>query len=474
MSTRTFAVPAVAALAAVLAAPVACTPRPATPVAVGRRIAEPPVASQAASPDGTWLAWLSCASRGRAVGGCALLAGLAAGGPAVRVAEPIVPGPGAFAWTGDGTLLAIARRDAGSGAGELVAWRPGADPRTVATGVISFATSPGGDLAFVAGNQAFRSTRGGPPVALPGSTGAFELAVAPAPGHAVAARVRAADGNPELLLWRGDAGAPVRVAREAGPFAFSSDGAWLAVVAGIAPGAGGALLVVPSADGAAAAAPVELARSVGPFQWSSGGARLAWLEAFDARGNAGRLRTARPGEAPVDRGERVGSFEVAPGGAWVAFVRHVTQGGYAAELVLAPAAGETGAGAQTLARDPATFAFSSDGRFLWYRAGCGSTGNGCALFRVAIGEGASASPVQVADGVASFALPPGGGERALVGLVRRDGAGEDLALWDGQRLQPLDSRVAPGSALFLPTGGRRAGWIATAEGRVGLTVADLP
>jgi hypothetical protein len=215
-----------------------------------------------------------------------------------------------------------------------------------------------------------------------------------------------------------------------------------------------------------------MARAVGPFQWGAGSGRLAWLEGFDARGNAGRLASARPGEEPVILGDRVTAFELSPGGDRVAFVRHVTQGGYAANLDLSPAAAAAGS---TVAQDAAAFAFSADGRWLVYRAGCSPAGDACALFRVpATGPGPSGPPERMGDGVTAFAVAPGGGDRVLVSLARRDREGEDLSAWISGRLVPLDARVLPGSATPLPPDGRRAAWIATSAGRAGVVVADLP
>lgn len=454
------------------AALAACTPRPPPPVQAGRRIAEGPAAGLAPSPDGARLAWLgACPEAGKGSPGCRLLVAQAEGGAAIRVADGVAPRPGAFAWTPDGSVVALARRDPGTGSGDLVIWSPGGAPRVLAAGVTSFA-SGAGLVAWSAGGEVEVLAGAGDPVRLAGGTGAFEVAVAPGAGRAVAARARGADGVPRLLLWRGASGTAAVVAADAGPFAFSPDGAWLAAVAGVVPGSEGMLVAIPAGSAEPAAGAVVLGKAVGPFQWAPGSGRLAWLEGFDARGNAGRLATARPGEPPVFLGERVTAFEVAPGGGRAAFVRHITQGGYVARLELSPTgAAEPG----TIAEDAATFAFTADGRWLLYRAGCSASGEGCALFRVpAGGLGPSVAPGRIADGVAGFALSPGTGERVLVSFARRDGAGVDLAWWGGGRVAPLDAKVLPGSAVLLPPDGRRAAWISTSADRPGVVVADLP
>jgi len=462
------------AAAAALLAGIGCTPRTAPPISAGKRISEGAAAALSASPDGSRLAWLGgCAAAAGKGLACSLLTAPAGGGSQVHVAEGVAPEAGFHAWNADGSLSALGRRDPVTGAGELVVWRPGLEPRVLARRVTMFTGGPGGEIAFVADGELFSAAPGGAPVRLPGGGGAFEIAFAPAPGRALAARVRGSGGSPVLLLWPGVAGEPVVVARDVGSFAFSTDGAWLAAVAGVAPGAEGNLVAVPvSPPAGSAAEPVTVARAVGPFHWAPGAARLAWLEGFDSRVHAGRLASARPGEAAVVHGERVTAFELAPGGDRLAYVRHVTDGGYAANLDLSPSGAAEPA---TVARDAVAFAFSPDGRFLHYRAGCTPAGDGCALFRVpSAGPGPSRSPERMADHVASFAVAPGPGERLLVASGRKDGAGVDLSAWAGGRLIALDGKVLPGSALLLPPDGRRAAWIGTAPERPGVFLADLP
>ena len=469
MRTRT----TLAATALLLAA---CTPRAAPPVQLGRRIFEGPVALLVASPDGARLAWLSGCTAGvpgKSAPGCSLLVAPVGGGAPVRVAEGVTPAAGSFAWTRDGAILALARRDGGTGAGDLVLWRPGAEPRLLAPGATAFAAGPGGEVAFAASGEVVLVTSSGDPSTLRGGAGAFELAFAPAPERALAARARGAGGAPVLLLWRGTGGDPALVARDVGSFAFSPDGAWLATVSGLVPGTEGALVAVPVARGAGPLPdPIPVARAVGTFQWAAGAPRLAWLEGFDARVHAGKLASAQPGQAPVVFGDRVTSFELSPGGGQLAFVRHVTEGGYSANLELTATAASAPV---LLARDAGGFAFSPDGRFVYWRGGCSPSGEGCALFRLSAGgPGPSTPPERLADGVASFALSPGPGDRALVSLSRKDGSGVDVAAWTGGRLVPLDVRALPGSAILLPPDGKRAAWIGTGPDRQGVVVADLP
>ena len=463
------------AAAAALLAGIACTPRTAPPISAGRRISEGTATALAASPDGSRLAWLSGCAADAAKGppGCTLVVAPTEGGAPIAIADGVAPVAGSFAWNADGSIAALARRDPATGAGNLVVWRAGAAPRIVAPRATAFAGGSGGEVAFASDGEAFTVAGAGEPVRLSGGSGAFELAFAPAPGRALAARARGAGGSPVLLLWRGAAASRWSWPATSESFAFSPDGAWLAAVAGVVPGTEGSLVAVPArpAPGSAGES-IQVARAVGPFHWAPGAPRLAWLEGFDARVHAGRLSSARPGEAPVVHGDRVTSFELAPGGAQLAYVRHVTEGGYAANLDLSPS-GSAAPG--TVTRDAAGFAFSPDGRFLYYRAGCTPAGDGCALFRVSsAGPGPSQSPERLADGVASFAVAPGQSDRVLVAFARRDGVGVDLSAWVGGRLVPLDGKVLPGSAVLLPPDGKRAAWIGTAPERPGVFAAELP
>jgi len=128
-----------------------------------------------------------------------------------------------------------------------------------------------------------------------------------------------------------------------------------------------------------------------------------------------------------------------------------------------------------VATDAASFEFSPDGRWLYYRAACVPGGEACNLFRTpATGLAPGQSPERIAEGVAAFVIDRWRPDRVLVGLVRRDGAGVDLALWSGGRLSTLDGPTLPGSARFLPPDGRRLAWIASRPERAGVWMADAP
>ncbi len=451
-----------------------CTSRaPGPPASAGRRVVDGQALLAAPSPDGTRVAWLgACAAAPGPAGalpGCRLLvADLAGGAPAV-VAEGVAPAAGAFAWGPDGSLAALSRRDPVSGEGDLVAWR-GGTASVVARRASAFAVGPGGELAVASGGALLVAPAGGAVAPIPGGAGASSPVYAPGPARALAALGPGPGGSRRLLLWRGGGGDPVVVAEEPGPFAFSGDGAALAVVAGVAPGKDGRLVVVGAAEGAPE--PVASAREVGEFRWAPRARTLAWLSAVDARVRAGTLAVALPGGAPATFGPGVTSFDLSPDGQQVAFVRHVTEGGYSARLELSPA-GTPASG--TLSSGVAGHQFSPDGKWLWWRAACSPAGNVCSLFRApAAGLGPSQAPERVAEGVSAVVLDGARPDRALVVFPRPGDSGVDLAAWGPGRLVPLDSGVVPGSVRFLPPDGRRALYAVQASGRAGLFVVDVP
>jgi hypothetical protein len=465
--------PTAVALAALAVS--ACTPRaPAPPAASGTQVSSGPALALAASPEGSRIAWIGDCGTGASdrsgPPSCALLSAPAAGGEVVRVAAGL-PAAAAFSFGPDGSIAVIGRRDPATGGGPLTLLRPGASPRVLAPSATALAWGPAGELAFASGGDVAVVSPAGAEVRLRGGPAAGEIAFAPAPARVVAARARGADGAPVLVLWRDLDGPGAVVARDVSSFAFSADGAWLAAVAGVVPGADGELVLVPAVPSSAGAAVTPLARSVGEFRWAAAGNRLAWLEAFDARIHAGRLAAAPPGEKPVVLGERVTAFELAPAGQALAFVRHVTEGGYAASLELSA---PPGAPPRALARDAASFAFSPDGRWLCWRAGCAATGDSCALLRLPVDAGAGTAPEQLADGVQAFAFDPARADRLLLSLARRDGAGVDVALWEGGRLTAVAAGAVPGSPRFTARDGRRVAWIAAGGPHAGVRTAELP
>jgi dipeptidyl aminopeptidase/acylaminoacyl peptidase len=474
-TTASIAASLAVSLAATLVA-AGCASRSAPVAAAGTRLSEGAARSLSPSPDGSRMAWLSdCAPAPGAPKGqlaCALRVAPVAGGAARRIAEGVPAADGAFAWASDGSLAVIGRRDPATGAGELTLWRPDREPRVLVPSATAFVWGPDSRIAIVSTGILLVASGEGAPVPVRGGAGVGDFAFAPASGRSLAAVVRGASGAPILVAWRAAGEEPVVVARDVASFAFSPDGEMLAAIAGVAPGSPGDL--VASSLGTTGTAPpaVLVARAVGEFRWAPGARRLAWLTDFDPRVRAGTLASAAPGGAVVSFAPRVTSFEFSPGGERLAYVRHVTDGGYAARLELSPSqAAEAG----TVARDAAAFEFSPDGRWIYYRAGCAPGSDACALFRApGAGLAPGQSPEKLAEGVASFAIDRWRPDRVLVSIVRRDGAGVDLALWSGGRLVSLDGSVLAGSPRFLPPDGRKVAWIATRPDRAGVHVADAP
>ena len=466
---------AVVAVAALLLA-AGCSSRTAPAALEGRRLTDGPALFLSASPDGSRVAWLAgCAPAPGAAKGqlaCTLLAAPLPGGGVQRVADGVAAMEGAFAWGPDGSLAALGRRDPVAASGDLTLLRPGGEPRVVAPRVTAFAWGPASRIAFSAGGGLFVASSDGLAEPVRGGASVTGLAFAPAPGRALAALLRDASGALGLAVWADTGGEPAVVARDVASFAFSPDGGALAAIAGVAPGSTGNLVVVPLAADGKPAAPVLVAPDVGEFRWASGATRLAWLAGFDPRIRAGALASAVPGGAPMFFAPRVTAFELSPSGQQVAFLRHMTDSKYAVHLDLSPS---QAAAPGTLAQDAASFEFSPDGRWLYYRAGCAPAGDACVLFRApATGLGPSASPERLADGVAGVAIDRWRPDRVLVSLVRRDGAGVDLALWSGGRLTSLDRNVLAGSPRFLPPDGRRAVYAVALPARAGLYLADVP
>jgi Tol biopolymer transport system component len=260
-------------------------------------------------------------------------------------------------------------------------------------------------------------------------------------------------------------------------FVFSPSGDAIAFIADAAPGRQGDLWVAPLAGGA----PERLGRRVGEPRWSPAGDRLAWLEGYDPRGRTGRLTVGAPGAKPVAVGENVSDFDLSPDGA-VAFLHHVTAGGYSVDLALLRPGRD--AAPAPVARGVFGFAFSPDGRWLYYRTACVREGEACDLYRVAVddpglaarGGGAAAPPAgaRVAEGVKSFEFAPGRPGRLLVAWARKDRAALDLALWEEGKLTAVDTYALPGSVQFLGGDARRLAWAVVDPRRAGVYAADLP
>jgi hypothetical protein len=516
-------------LALALAACSGGTAQPAPEAAgVGRRIAAVEPRAVFPSADGAFLAWLEdChVARGQflppGTANCTLRVAPAAGGDAGKVAGAVTTLPQGVAWSRAGaTLAALADYDYAAGRGALVVWRDG-KARELAPDVTFYGFGPAGELGFVsrgklslllAGEETAREVAGAEGVA------SFDFAPKPCPTGAAAdgrlrlAARRAREAGGQLLV-AGCAPGPARTAVSAGvsdygfsssgmslaysaerkggaelhklalekglldvrfgagvrAFAFSAEGEALAYVGDVSPGKQGNLhLAVPGRPG------VLLAKEVGDFRWAAKAPRIAWLEGYDPRVRSGAVGVGGPGVPPRIWGKNVTDFDLSSDGRFVAFLQHTTRGGYSVDLALASLEAPAGAAATSVAQGVFGFAFSPDGKWLYYRTRCVRNGEGCDLERVpASGLGKDAKPEPIAQGMKSFEFAPGDPGRLLIGWQRADRQALDVAVWQGGKLDRVDQVVLPGSARFLGPGSDRIGYAVIDPKRAGVYVAELP
>ncbi|MFL5264819.1 MAG: TolB family protein [Anaeromyxobacteraceae bacterium] len=484
------------------------------PTGLGRRLADADALSVRASPDGAWIAWLAACEPQRdrtlpaGTASCDLSVAPSSGGAATRLARGVSTLRG-FAWSSahaaPASLAALADYDAASGAGALVAWAAGGEPRRVADGVTfhGFARE-GGALGLVAagrllvarppqwraepvrgadGVATFEFGAGGPLALLARRTlraGSDLLAVRDAAAAPVAAAVReyafARDGRrfaftagaaQALQVAWADGAPSAALGRDVREFSFSPRGDAVAYVADAVPGRQGDLMVA-----LAGRAPERLASRVGEPRWSASGERLAWLEEYDPRSRTGALAVAAPGAKREILARNVSDFDLTRDGQAVAYLQHVTAGGYSVDLGLARA----GDRAVAVARGVFGFSFSPDGRWLYYRTACVREAEACDLFRVPVsGVGAAdPKPERIAEGLKSFDYAPGKPDRLLVAWARKDRVALDLAVWDGGKLTAVDTYVRPGTAHFVGGDARRVAYAVLDPKRQGVYVAEVP
>jgi dipeptidyl aminopeptidase/acylaminoacyl peptidase len=461
-----------------------------------------------------------------------------AGGAPRRLAAAVTTLPHGVLWSPEGaTLAALSQYDYAGASGTLVVSRDGGEARTVAEGVTfhGFLPGAGGAVAAVASGRLLVQRGDGAPERLAGVelAGSFDagpsraspvsrsLPPTPAGGEVKAAGGaagpvsmllrRTAQGGGALLAVAADGqarpvaertgdyllapgggafayavqagtgyalrlvagGRTVELGRDVGAFAFSRDGAALAFVADVRPGKQGDLRVarVPP-DGRA---PALLAREVGEFRWAAGAPRLAWLERYDPR-----VRSGTAGAGGLDVPARtfsghVSDIELSPDGKQLAFLQHTTRGGYSVDLGLGAVEGKAEPRFQVVAPGVFGFAFSPDGRWLYYRTRCTRNAEACDVERIpAAGLAAGAKPEAVAQGLKSFEFDPRDPGRLLVTWQRMDRDALDLAVWEAGKLTTVDTYVLPGSAQLLGPDSRRLAYVVMQEKRQGVYVAELP
>jgi hypothetical protein len=485
------------------------------PVGIGQRIAEGAVEALRPSADGQFLAALDgCApARERALPAgtfsCDLRVVPAGGGEAVRVARGVTTLPGGFAWSAEGHVLAaLAAHDLASGAGTLVAWSPGGEPRRLAEGVSFWGFAPRGHLlgfvwrgrlhlwrpgaapeavegleavatfefhprgeageplllarrSLAAGGDLLAVTPGKRPVRAGGPAG--DYAFSPS-GDRFAFTERSGEGSDlHLAASSAPSAKGPKLGEDVASFAFSGDGGSLAFVAGVVPGKQGDLWVARGAG-----RPVRIAAAVGEYRWARAAPRLAWLEQYDPRVRSGVVAAAAPGEGKAARlGRNVSAFELSPDGETMAFLEHTVQGGYSVDLQLA-----RGGAAVRVARGVFGFDLSSDGTEVWYRSTCSRSAEACDLHAAPVSD--LARDRKIAEGMKSFEWDRRVPGRVLLGWSRVDRVALDIAVWDGARLTAVDRSVLPGSASFLAPDSRRIAYAVNDPRRQGVYVAELP
>jgi hypothetical protein len=504
----------------------------------GKVLLEGNVRAISPSPDGAWLAVLDgCADLKLpflppGTARCDLRLLPASGGPAAKVASGVTTLPQGVAWRPDGkAVVALADYDQAAAAGTLQLWdvsTEGGVPRasttrTLAQGVTFHGYGANGELGLVAGGRLSLLLPGdAEPRPIPGGERIASFDVAPNPDAACSERVRmsvrlvarrtAAAGG-ELLaagcaldrlepLDRGQVGdygfsrqglalaytvigkegaalrvvptvdraRPAELGKGAQAFAFGPDLS-VAFIADVVPGKQGNLHL----GARSGAKDVVLAKEVGEFRWAERAPRLAWLEKYDPRVRAGTLGVGGDHLPTRTLAPNVSDVEISAPGTQVAFLQHTARGGYSVDLGLAqldPAGAST---ATTVARGAFGFAFSPDGKWLYYRTRCTRNAEACDLERIPAGGLApGAKPEAIAPGVKSFEFDPRDPGRLLVGWQRQDLVALDLGVWEQGKLTRVDEGVLPGSARFLAPDSRRLAYVVVQPKRQGVYVAELP
>jgi hypothetical protein len=275
------------------------------------------------------------------------------------------------------------------------------------------------------------------------------------------------DGG-ELFVAEARAGArPEPVGRGVRAYAFAPAGDAVAYLSDAAPGKQGNLRL------RAGSREQVLGKEVGELRWAARAPRLAWLEEYDPRVRSGTLGVGGPDLPARTLGKNVSDLELSADGRFVAFLQHSTRGGYTVDLCLAALDAPPGAPPRRVAQGSYGFAFSPDGRWLYYRTGCTRSGEACDLERIDPAS-AGGKPERIADGVKSFEFAQGDADRLLLSWKRVDRDALDIGAWAAGKVTAVDTYVLPGSARFLGSEGLRVAYVGVNEKRPGVYVARLP
>ncbi|HUB08870.1 MAG TPA: hypothetical protein VMB50_17815 [Myxococcales bacterium] len=363
------------------------------------------------SPDGQWLAYLTHFDFSTHTGQLSLVS-VAGGEP-----RALAPGVSFFGFSPDGKNLAYVA----AGRLSLLALA-GGEPATVADGVATFEFSADGRAVL----YRTRSSDGAALVLAPVAAGGK----APTPvarhvadyqfdrkGQAIAYTLETPDRLPELHLWKG--GAERLIATAAPSFAFSSDGRYLAFVAGVSASYLEGDTYVVAVDGGA---PQRIGKRAGTYVFSPDGSQLAFLHEYYDRSRTGKLAVWNPGRGTVEVAPFVRLFGWSHRGGALAWLQTVTRPLYTEQLHLAPAAAP--AAGRFIGQAIYSFDFSPDDKELLFKTACVSGGQACDLMEVPT-DAAAAKVTHGPDG----GLLPEKAVRVAAGLSDYDFSPDGHWLW---------------------------------------------
>ena len=434
----------------------------------------------------------------------------------VGAGVPSSPGPGGWAFSADGSELALlANFRFRAGEGELWVGKPGQAPTQVAAAVSEFAWSPKGALAYLARNQLVVRTAGGAKTIVVPLEGVRTFTWSP-DGARLAARGSASTGG-RLWLVDAESGQKREVASGSSDYSFAPDGTLGVLGPPSAKGGDRSLLLssptdlTPARELARATAfafapsgpdlallstekqPGEafgelsrmprtggnrqlLGQKTSEFRFTPAG-DLLFLSRYDVRARAGTLTYAPAGGAPREIAGKVQSFVVGPQGKRVLYlVQSVQKGDYKIELWTVALGAAGGAGPRKIDEGVYGYQLTPDGATLFWKARCAGGPRSCSLLRAPI-DGSQA-PIFLVSNVAGFDLSKDGA-RVLIEEPHRGATNAvDLAVIPAlgpaqERVKPFALEVDP-SSRFADDQGKRAVFATLRAGSGAVYSAEVP
>lgn len=417
---------------------------------IGRRIASAEARAMLPSADGAWLAWLDgChVARGQflppGTANCDLRVAPTAGGSATKIAAAVTTLPHGVEWSPEGaTLVALADYDYAAGAGTLVRW-DGKGAAELARDVTFHGFGPHGELGFVSGGKLSVLLPGeSSPHAVAGAEGiaTFEFSPEACPAGAgpgsdgsrlrlVARRSREAGGQ-LLVVDCARGAARTAVASRVADYGFSASGQGLAYTA---EAKGGAELHRFALE--KGLLDVRVGARVAGFAFSPDGGALAYVGDLSP-GSQGNLYLAAPGRTPALVAKEVGEYRWARGSARLAWLE-----GYDPRVRSgALGVGGPGLAPRSFGRNVTDFDLPPDGKAVAFLQHTTRGGYSVDLFLAAL-EGATTPPQAIAQGVFGFGFSPDGKWLYYRTRCTRNGEGCDLERVPATGL-PKDAKAEP-------------------------------